>query len=234
MELVSSMIKSKNAAALAAFILSKDLTLTDTNSIVAKSTVSKTESKYQKDFYDQRQLIKKILLNSLYGALGNRGSRFFDNRVAQSVTLSGRCIVKHMASKINSILTGDYNYQGDAIIYGDSVTGDTLIKTSAGEITIEKLYENCIEHCISSGKEYGLWSQDTVIGFDAYNMQPTTGPIEYVMRHKTKKKLYRITTDNNKTVTVSEDHGIMIDRDGLLLEVKPTDIQPGDNIITLV
>lgn len=83
----------------------------------------KIELKRQADFYDQRQLIKKILLNSLYGAIGNPGSRWYDPRVAQSVTLSGRCIVKHMQSKINEIITGDYNHLGIANIYGDTDSG---------------------------------------------------------------------------------------------------------------
>ena len=80
----------------------------------------KKEARKQAAFYDQRQLIKKILLNSLYGAVGNPGSRWYDPRVAQSTTLSGRCIVKHMASKINEVIAGDYNHIGKAIIYGDT------------------------------------------------------------------------------------------------------------------
>ena len=197
-------------------------------------TEKKKELKKLADFYDQRQLIKKILLNSLYGALGNPGSRFFDARVAQSTTLSGRCIVKHMQSKINEIIAGDYNHLGISCIYGDSVTGDTLIKTNSGEITIEQLYKECVEHCISNGKEYGLWSQAKVVGFNSYEMGPIVNPVEYVMRHKTKKKLYRITTENGKQVTVTEDHSLMIDRDGYLVEVKPTELLEGDNIITFV
>ena len=83
----------------------------------------KAEYKALAKFYDQRQLIKKILLNSLYGAIGNPGSRFFDPRVAQSTTLSGRCIVKHMQSKINEIIAGDYNHLGISCIYGDTDSG---------------------------------------------------------------------------------------------------------------
>ena len=71
-------------------------------------------------FWDQRQLIKKIQLNSLYGALANPGSRFFDLRMAQSITLTGRNITRHMAAKINEILTAKYDYVGDCIIYGDT------------------------------------------------------------------------------------------------------------------
>lgn len=85
--------------------------------------VKKLEYSKLRDFYDQRQLIKKILLNSLYGAIGNPGSRFFDPRIAQSVTLSGRTIVKHMQSKINEIITGEYNHTGAACIYGDTDSG---------------------------------------------------------------------------------------------------------------
>ena len=71
-------------------------------------------------FWDKRQLVKKINLNSLYGAILNPGCRFFDKRIGQSTTLTGRQIVKHMAAKVNEIITGDYNYVGKAIIYGDT------------------------------------------------------------------------------------------------------------------
>jgi DNA polymerase elongation subunit (family B) len=83
----------------------------------------RAEAKRQAAFFDQRQLIKKILLNSLYGAVGNPGSRWYDPRVAQSTTLSGRCIVKHMQGKINEIIAGTYDHNGDAIIYGDTDSG---------------------------------------------------------------------------------------------------------------
>lgn len=72
------------------------------------------------DFWDKRQLVKKINLNSLYGALLNAGSRFFDQRLGQSTTLTGRCIAKHMASQVNETITGEYDYAGKAIIYGDT------------------------------------------------------------------------------------------------------------------
>jgi DNA polymerase elongation subunit (family B) len=72
------------------------------------------------EFWDKRQLVKKINLNSLYGALLNAGSRFFDQRLGQSTTLSGRCVARHMASETNKLFTGDYNHIGKSIIYGDT------------------------------------------------------------------------------------------------------------------
>jgi DNA polymerase elongation subunit (family B) len=77
-------------------------------------------NKVEEEYWDKRQLVKKINLNSLYGAILNPGCRFFDNRIGQSTTLSGRQIVKHMASKINEIATGEYDYRGKAVIYGDT------------------------------------------------------------------------------------------------------------------
>jgi DNA polymerase elongation subunit (family B) len=80
----------------------------------------KAENKIEEEYWDKRQLVKKILLNSLYGAILNPGCRFFDNRIGQSTTLTGRQIAKHMAGKINEVITGEYNHTGKSIIYGDT------------------------------------------------------------------------------------------------------------------
>ena len=71
-------------------------------------------------FWDKRQLVKKINLNSLYGAILNPGCRFFAKRIGQSTTLTGRQIAKHMSAEVNKIITGEYDHVGKAIIYGDT------------------------------------------------------------------------------------------------------------------
>lgn len=82
----------------------------------------KKEAKDAKEaaFWDKRQLVKKINLNSLYGAILNPGCRFFDGRIGQSTTLTGRVIARHMDATVNECLTGDYDYIGKAVIYGDT------------------------------------------------------------------------------------------------------------------
>ena len=77
-------------------------------------------NKIEEEYWDKRQLVKKINLNSLYGAILNPGCRFFDKRIGQSTTLTGRQIAKHMAGKVNEIIAGEYNHVGKAIIYGDT------------------------------------------------------------------------------------------------------------------
>ena len=80
----------------------------------------KAENKIEEEYWDKRQLVKKINLNSLYGAILNPGCRFFDKRIGQSTTLTGRAIARHMAAKINEVITGEYDHLGRAIIYGDT------------------------------------------------------------------------------------------------------------------
>jgi DNA polymerase elongation subunit (family B) len=80
----------------------------------------KAKNPIEEEYWAKRQLVKKILLNSLYGAILNPGCRFFDNRIGQSTTLTGRQIVKHMSAKVNEIITGEYSHTGKAIVYGDT------------------------------------------------------------------------------------------------------------------
>jgi DNA polymerase elongation subunit (family B) len=100
------------------------------------------------EYYDKRQLVRKILLNSAYGALLNEHCRFYDKRIGQSVTLSGRQIVKHMMSTINETVAGEYNHEGPTIVYGDTdscyFSAYPILKSQidSGEVEWDK--ETCI------------------------------------------------------------------------------------------
>ena len=100
-------------------------------------------------FWDKRQLVRKILLNSTYGAICNPGSRFFDHRIGQSTTLTGRAITKHMGAETNKMLTGDYNHTGETIVYGDTdsvyFTADSVSKKQNINLDMDSaitLYDN--------------------------------------------------------------------------------------------
>jgi len=61
------------------------------------------------------QLAKKIQLNSAYGALSNQFFRWFDNRLAESITKSGQLSIRWMERKVNEYLnktigTKDFDY----------------------------------------------------------------------------------------------------------------------------
>ena len=59
-----------------------------------KGKMKSAETDDEKSFYDRRQHIMKINLNSLYGAMSNRFCRFYDINIASSVTLTGQEIEK--------------------------------------------------------------------------------------------------------------------------------------------
>ena len=51
---------------------------------------------------ENRQMAIKILLNSLYGALGNQHFRYFDMRMAEGITLSGQLTIQWAERAINA------------------------------------------------------------------------------------------------------------------------------------
>jgi DNA polymerase elongation subunit (family B) len=116
---IKKILKDGDVKALAAFAKANNLVLRN-GKLVPRDDEAKVWAKGQVSFWDQRQQARKILLNSLYGALLNEALRFSDERMGQSVTLTGRSIVRHMNSKINEIMTGDYQIDGPAICYADT------------------------------------------------------------------------------------------------------------------
>ena len=50
------------------------------------------------------------------------------------------------------------------------------------------------------------------------------------MRHKVKKRMYRITS-GDKSVEVTCDHSLKVMRNNELIDVKPSDLQKGDKIV---
>ena len=136
-------------------------------------------NKIEEEYWDKRQLVKKINLNSLYGAILNSGCRFFDKRIGQSTTLTGRQIAKHMAGKVNEIIAGEYNHVGKAIIYGDTDSCyfsayKTLKKEiDAGHIpwtkeTVVQLYDQIAEEVNNTFPQFML---------DAFHCPKTRGEV---------------------------------------------------------
>ena len=93
---------------------------------------------------ENRQMAIKILLNSLYGAMGNKYFRFFDQRIAEAITLSGQLTIRWAEVAINKYLnevlsTNKHDYV--IAIDTDSlyVSLDTLVKKVQPNNTIDFL-----------------------------------------------------------------------------------------------
>jgi DNA polymerase elongation subunit (family B) len=72
------------------------------------------------EFYDRRQHIQKIFLNSLYGVLGLPIFRFFDIDNALAVTASGQDVIKKSADFANELYRNRLQTQEDYCTYIDT------------------------------------------------------------------------------------------------------------------
>jgi DNA polymerase elongation subunit (family B) len=113
-----------------------------------QAKLKQCETKEDEEYWDKRQLVKKINLNSLYGAILNPGCRFFDKRIGQSTTLTGRAIAKHMDAHVNECITGKYDHVGETIIYGDTdscyFSAWPVLKKEVEEGRMEWSKETCV------------------------------------------------------------------------------------------
>lgn len=182
------------------------------------------------------QYARKILINSLYGAVGNNHFRFYDLRNAEAVTLTGQLVIQWGANGINKALSKIFKNDKEYVIYcdTDSVVGDTLIKTSKGELQIADLYDILSGDIETRGDNNFIKHISEKINTLSVNtkFEIESKQIKYIMKHKVKKKLYKITC-GNKSITVTEDHSVMINRNNTLTSVKPFEILPTDKILFL-
>jgi DNA polymerase elongation subunit (family B) len=61
-------------------------------------------SEYEIAKYNNFQLVRKIQLNSAYGAIGNEYFRFYSTELAEAVTLTGQLIIQYIADQLNLFL----------------------------------------------------------------------------------------------------------------------------------
>jgi DNA polymerase elongation subunit (family B) len=79
---------------------------------------AKDTEKYE--FYAKRQLVQKILLNSMYGVLGLPAFRFYDVDNAEAVTLTGQTVIKKTAEMANRKYWKELGTTDDYNVYIDT------------------------------------------------------------------------------------------------------------------
>lgn len=72
------------------------------------------------EFYTKRQLVQKILLNSLYGVLGLPAWRWYDVENAEAVTLTGQTVIKKTQDAINMKYNKELGCKIEVIMADDS------------------------------------------------------------------------------------------------------------------
>ena len=107
-------------------------------------------------FYSQRQLVQKIMLNSLYGVLGLPSFRFYDVDNAEATTITGQTVIKTTELIANQYYTKNIGKEADYNVYTDTDSvfyqAAPLVKARNPEID-ENSDEQMIPAILSVAKE---------------------------------------------------------------------------------
>lgn len=140
------------------------------------------------------------------------GDEFWYLNGNQSLTVAG---------DTDSCFSSSYIYLDNVLMQFDELfklakdeNNGTVLKTQSGQEIIP------------------IYNHQTLTYLD-HDYKPVYRPIKYVMRHKIKKQLYKITTSSGKSTVVTSDHSIMIIRNRELMSIPTMDINmKTDKIIT--
>lgn len=116
--------------------------------------MKKAQLKKSAAAYENQQKIRKVNLNSAYGALGSPYFRFYDRDLAEAVTVTGQYAIRKVAVNINAYMNGIFKTKDhDYIIASDtdSVYVEmekvaalvSLTQTSAKETIVKALDQFC-------------------------------------------------------------------------------------------
>ena len=190
--------------------------------------------KYQS--LDALQKAEKILLNSFYGAMLVESFALYNKDFAEAITSTGQVANRYASDRMNSWLNKihktkdiDYISGGDT----DSVVGDSIIKTEFQDIRIDDLFDN-VSGVIEERNDNTFIKHVTEdvksLSFNSDTKKPEFKKIKYVMKHKVKKRMFKIKS-KDKEVIVTCDHSIIVERSGKIISIKPMDIKKNDKII---
>ena len=170
---------------------------------------------------DARSYALKVLANAFYGYLGFAPARWYCLECAESTTAWGRHYIKNVIESSQK--------EGFKVLYADSLTNERFVTILDPEgilqiQNIEELFERHAKESIRRGEKEVIRLE----GYKALTINPTTKQSEWkkiaeIIRHKANKKIFRISQKYGET-RVTEDHSIVIERNGGLDVAKPKEM----------
>ncbi len=115
----------------------------------------------------------------------------------------------------------------------DSIVASTMIYGDTFAGTIEELFKKSAEGRVLKQTLNGTLMTESDV--KCLNWSESKGlhyaPIVYISKHLVKKNMWKLRGKSGKEVIVTEDHSLIVFRDGKKLEVKPKEILPTDKIL---
>lgn len=211
------------------------------------------------DYYKMLEQSKKLVLNQSYGAFANSYFLLFNNQVAGSITAEGRALIKKMGEYSEKYWY--LQWHKDTVLHKKLYLSN--IKEIPKEVptTIymdtDSVDKNTYVSIIRNGKQvkmpisewYNLNEEngnngETIIGHESVKTDDRilnyldNGDIVYsnvtrVIRHKVTKKKWKLKTKSGKEIFITNDHSLIVFRDGKKIEVKPIDVLKTDKILVV-
>lgn len=163
--------------------------------------------------------------------------KYYDYRMAEAVTSTGQLFIKKTQSIIDAMLT-KISGGADGVSYldTDSVVGDTLVYVNGKQMPISELYDIIGEtyaHKDESSRNFVKpVTSMTTKSFNSSTELIEDKPIKYVMKHAVKKRMFKITI-GDRSVTVTEDHSVIVNRDGSYVSVSPKELTRTDLLVNI-
>lgn len=140
--------------------------------------------------------------------------------------------VTEIPRPINSVSGGE-----EVSIYADtdSCFSGSIIQTENCRLSIEEWYDNNIKNGSAGETIKGhesVLTDDKILNYsDDGNLY--YAPVKRIIRHKVSKAKWRLKTKSGKEVIVTNDHSMIVFRDGIKIEAKPSEILKSDKILSI-
>lgn len=207
----------------------------------------------REEYFNKEQSIK-IFINSCYGACASQFYECYNINVAEATTLQGQDMIKftndildeyfvnqwHLDTELHEKLGLTYVNKlgvGTTVVYNDtdSIVGDTIIKTNNGDKKIEDWYKENISNGsagVTINGHESVNTDDTVLNWTS-NQGLYQGKVKRIIRHKVSKPKWKLKTKDGKEVIMTNDHSMVVFRNGEQMTVKPCEILLTDKILSI-
>lgn len=184
------------------------------------------------------QPLEKLGLKIIYVWHGGGGLEGFEKMCAEYsyVGLPGELSSE---KDFNKYITIARRYTTPIHGFAASVTGDSklVLQSKNGRVfqqDIKSLFDSCVSFEETSPKEvYGYLPRKLSTWSLTDGLKSSFEPIAAVVKHRVKKRLYKLELRGGKTITGTEDHSFFaLNRKGKLVEVKPSELSVGEHLVS--
>lgn len=186
---------------------------------------------------DVAQSAFKVANNSFYGILLLPQFKYYDYRMGEAITSNGQVYIIKTKEYVNEILTKILGKEKEYAFYcdTDSVVGDTLVYANGKQISISNLYDQFEKYSLFDYEKQTFVkpvNNVETLSFNTKTEEIESKPIKYIMKHAVKKRMFKITI-GGKSVIVTEDHSVIVKRNGEYLSVSPMELSKHDILLNI-